>query len=67
MTNKEIYQEELIKIFKDQRCSLENTLIWVFTHHNKLPMRFIKSRHELTDPERNDVISGLWHPQEETK
>lgn len=67
MTNKEIYKEELTRIFKDQRHSIENTLIWVFTHHNKLPMRFINSRHELTDAERNDVICELWSPRGENK
>jgi len=59
LTNIEIYKEELINIFNDQHESMENTLIYLFTHHNKLPIRFINARHELTDMERNDVIRDV--------
>jgi len=52
MTSKEIYKEELIKIYEDQHQSMESTIIYVFTHHNKLPMTFINARRELTDSEK---------------
>ena len=52
MTNKEIYKEELIKIYEDQHQSMESTIIYVFTHHNKLPMTFINARRELTDSDK---------------
>ena len=52
MTNKEIYKQELIKIYEDQHQSMESTIIYVFTHHNKLPMTFTNARRELTDSEK---------------
>jgi len=62
MTNKEIYKEELIKIYEDQHQSMENTLIYLFTHHTKLPIRFINARRELNDSSRNDVIRDICYP-----
>jgi len=59
MTDKEIYKEELSKVFRDQRHSMESTIIWVYTHHEKLPMRFINARRELNDSERNKVIRDV--------
>ena len=62
MTSKEIYKEELIKIYEDQHQSMENTIIYVFTHHNKLPMTFTNARRELTDSDKNDVIRDVCYP-----
>lgn len=62
MTNKEIYKEELIKIYEDQHQSMESTIIYVFTHHNKLPMTFINARRKLTDSDKNDVIRDICLP-----
>ena len=62
MTSKEIYKKELIKIYEDQHQSMESTIIYVFTHHNKLPMTFINARRELTDSEKNDVIRDICYP-----
>ena len=62
MTNKEIYKEELIKIYEDQHQSMESTIIYVFTHHNKLPMTFINARKELTNSDKNDVIRDICYP-----
>jgi len=62
MTSKEIYKEMLIKIYEDQYQSMESTIIYVFTHHNKLPMTFINARRELTDSDKNDVIRDVCYP-----
>lgn len=62
MTSKEIYKEELIKIYEDQHQSMESTIIYVFTHHNKLPMMFINARRKLTDADKNDVIRDICYP-----
>ncbi|GAB5056296.1 hypothetical protein COSHB9_06830 [Companilactobacillus alimentarius] len=62
MTNKEIYKEELIKIYEDQHQSMESTIIYVFTHHNKLPMTFINARRKITDSDKNDVIRDICYP-----
>ena len=62
MTSKEIYKKELIKIYEDQHQSMESTIIYVFTHHNKLPMTFINARRELTDSDKNDVIRDVCYP-----
>jgi len=43
---------------------MESTIIWVYTHHEKLPMRFINARRELTDSERNKVIRDVCHLDE---
>lgn len=59
MTSKEIYKEMLIKIYEDQHQSMESTINYVFTHHNKLPMTFINARRELTDSDKNDVIRDV--------
>jgi len=62
MTSKEIYKEMLIKIYEDQHQSMESTINYVFTHHNKLPMTFINARRELTDSDKNDVIIDICYP-----
>ena len=62
MTSKEIYKQELIKIYEDQHQSMESTIIYVFKHHNKLPMTFINARKELTDSDKNDVIRDICYP-----
>ena len=62
MTSKEIYKKELIKIYEDQHQSMESTIIYVFTHRNKLPMTFTNARRELTDSEKNDVIRDVCYP-----
>ena len=62
MTSKEIYKQELIKIYEDQHQSMESTINYVFTHHNKLPMTFVSARKELTDSEKNDVIRDVCYP-----
>jgi len=59
MTDKEIYKEELSKVFADQRHSLESTIIWIYTHHEKLPIRFVNARRELDDYERNQIIREI--------
>ena len=62
MTSNEIYKQELIKIYEDQHQSMESTIIYVFTNHNKLPMTFINARRELTDSDKNDVIRDICYP-----
>lgn len=62
MTSKEIYKEELIKIYEYQHQSMESTIIYIFTHYNKLPMTFINARKELTDSDKNDVIRDICYP-----
>ncbi|CAJ2232156.1 hypothetical protein [Companilactobacillus paralimentarius] len=62
MTSKEIYKQELIKIYEDQHQSMESTINYVFTHYNKLPMTFVSARKELTDSEKNDVIRDVCYP-----
>lgn len=59
MTDKEIYKKELLKRYEDSHCSMENAIIWIFTHHDKLSGRFINARRELSDEQRNEVIKDI--------